>query len=82
MCENVLARLKSEGFKTFKTLSISVRYADFQTFSSAKTLKEPANDKKTLKIESIKLLLPFLDDRKNPRGKAIRLIGVRLEKLQ
>lgn len=82
ICENVLNRLKNEGFKTFKTISISVRYADFQTFSSAKTLKEPTNDKKTLKIESIKLLLPFLDDRKNERGKAIRLIGLRLEKLE
>jgi hypothetical protein len=30
----------------------------------------------------MKLLMPFLDRRENPRGKLIRLIGVRLEKLE
>ena len=29
----------------------------------------------------MKLLMPFLDRRENPRGKLIRLIGVRVEKL-
>jgi len=30
----------------------------------------------------LKLLLPFLDGRENPRRKMIRLIGVKIEKLQ
>jgi hypothetical protein len=34
-----------------------------------------------LKQEALSLLLPFFDARENPRGKAIRLIGLRLEKL-
>ena len=29
----------------------------------------------------MKLLIPFLDRRENPKGKLIRLIGVRVEKL-
>jgi hypothetical protein len=31
--------------------------------------------------QALDLLLPFFDARENPRGKAIRLIGLRLEKL-
>ena len=34
-----------------------------------------------LKQEALTLLSPFFDARENPRGKAIRLIGLRLEKL-
>jgi hypothetical protein len=34
-----------------------------------------------LKQEALSLLDPFFDTRENPRGKAIRLIGLRVEKL-
>jgi hypothetical protein len=30
----------------------------------------------------MKLLMPFLDQRENPKRKLIRLIGVRVEKLE
>lgn len=82
MCQNVLNTLKSDGFKTFKTLVITIRYSNFQTYSSAKTLKEPTNNLHTLKLEAIKLLLPYLDDRKNHYAKTIRLIGIRIEKFE
>jgi hypothetical protein len=35
----------------------------------------------TLYAGAVRLLLPFLDQRENPRGTKIRLIGVRAEKL-
>jgi hypothetical protein len=30
----------------------------------------------------MKLLLPFFEKKENPRGKAVRMIGLRIEKLQ
>jgi len=35
-----------------------------------------------LEEEARKLFLPFLDERENPQGKLIRLLGVRVEKLE
>lgn len=40
-----------------------------------------ANTLKVLKSEALKLLMPFFDNRENPKKKLIRLIGVRMEKL-
>ena len=34
-----------------------------------------------LEAEAVRLLEPFFDARENPKGKKIRLIGVRVEKL-
>jgi len=34
-----------------------------------------------LKREALRLLLPFLDSRENPKHKAICLLGLRLEKV-
>jgi hypothetical protein len=34
-----------------------------------------------LKQAALSLILPFFDARENPRGKAFRLIGLRVEKL-
>ncbi len=80
MCRHVFRRFSNSGFKSFKTVAISVRFSDFETKTSAKTLKDRTNSEKVFKIEALKLLLPYLDARKNPRRKLIRLIGVRLEK--
>lgn len=80
LCENVFLRFKESGFKIFKTVAIVVRFSGFETKTSAKTLKNPTSRKKEFKLEAIKLLLPYLDKRKNPRLKAIRLIGVKMEK--
>jgi len=40
-----------------------------------------AESLRLLKERAVEILLPFFDARENPRGKAIRLIGLRLEKL-
>lgn len=81
MCRNILGYMKVDGFENFRTVVITVRFADFQTQSTAHTLPEPADSFAVLKTEATKLLMPYFDRRKNPGGKAIRLVGVRLEKL-
>jgi len=60
---------------------VTVRFADFDTFTRSHTLTQPAATLRTLTFEAMKLLMPFLDRRENPKHKLIRLIGVRVEKL-
>jgi DNA polymerase IV (DinB-like DNA polymerase) len=81
MCRNVVQRLAAEGFRQFRTVVVKVRFADFETHTRAHTLPQPANSPAALQFEALKLLMPFLDSRENPRRKLIRLIGVRVEKL-
>ena len=82
MCANLLARLAAEDLKTFRTVTVTVRFADFKTRCRSHTLSEEAGSGPILEFEALKLLMPFLDSRENPEKKLIRLIGVRLEKLQ
>ncbi len=81
MCREVWRRLTAEGFKTFRTVVLTVRFADFDTRSRSHTLAEPTESLRTLRFEAMKLFMPFLDRRENPKRKLIRLIGVRVEKL-
>ena len=81
MCKGVISRLSAEGFRRFRTVVLTVRFGDFETKSRSHTLPEPVDDLRTLQVEAMKLLLPFLDRRENPKRKLIRLLGVRLEKL-
>ena len=78
---SVFQSLCDEGGRSARTLTITVRFHDFQTISSAHTFKKPVADVKTFEREATRLLLPFLDSRRNPQRKGIRLIGLRLEKL-
>ena len=80
ICKSVFERFLQSGFKTFKTIGITVRFSDFETKTTAKTLKEPTNNAKEFSLEALRLLLPYLDKRKNPRKKLLRLIGVKMEK--
>jgi DNA polymerase IV (DinB-like DNA polymerase) len=88
LCDNVFLRFKESGFKSFKTIAITVRFTGFETKTTAKTLRAPFDTsqgkhsgqaKKEFKIEALKLLLPYLDSRKNPDNKLIRLVGVKIE---
>ncbi len=81
MCRSVFERLEREGFMSFRTVVVIVRFSNFDTRSRARTLPAPASRLKPLQSEALRLILPFLDSRENPKGRAIRLIGVRLEKL-
>jgi len=79
LCKSVYKRFSESGFKNFKTIGVTVRFSDFETKTTAKTLKQPTNGEKEFIIESLKLLLPYTDMRKNPRKKLIRLVGVKME---
>ncbi|MBL8073993.1 MAG: DNA polymerase IV [Nitrospira sp.] len=79
--KGVMDRLQQEGFRSFRTVVLTVRFADFKTTSRTHTMAEPAGDTATLRREALKLLMPFLDRRENPHRQLIRLLGVRVEKL-
>jgi DNA polymerase IV (DinB-like DNA polymerase) len=81
LCREVHRRFSAGGFKTYRTVVVTVRFADFTTFTRSHTRLKPASSLRTLTFEAMKLLMPFLDRRENPRRKLIRLIGVRVEKL-
>lgn len=82
LSNNVFERFLESGFKMFKTITITVRFSDFETKTSSKSFKEGIglNDKKIFELEILKLIIPFLDRQNNPKGRPIRLIGVRVEK--
>jgi DNA polymerase IV (DinB-like DNA polymerase) len=81
LCQSVFKSFNESDFNEFRTVVLTVRFADFETKSRSHTLKEPARIQNILEFEAMKSLLPFLDKRENPRNKLIRLIGVRIEKL-
>lgn len=80
--DGVFARLAQEGFDACRTVALTVRFADFTTVTRAHTFPDLVRDVAVLRRELLKLLLPFLDRRENPRRQRIRLLGVRVEKLQ
>lgn len=82
MCGHVLQRLRAEGFRSYRTVVITVRFHDFATHSRSHTLAAASGSPARLRFTAMKLLMPFLDRRENPRRKRLRLIGVRLEKLE
>lgn len=81
MSEEVVRRLRTEGFFTYRTIVLTVRFEDFTTVTRSHTLPSPASDTRTLQAEALKLFLPFLDRRENPGRKRFRLLGLRVERL-
>lgn len=81
-CKHLTDRLVSEGFTGFKTIGITVRFSNFQTKSRQITLRKATKSTSILHKKTLQILLPFLDSRENPNHYAIRLVGVRLEKLE
>lgn len=81
ICERVMARFEKGGFESYRTVSLMVRFTDFDTKTRSHTLASSTNLPATLHFEALKLLMPFLDSRENPHHKKVRLIGVRIEKL-
>lgn len=73
--------------KTFRAVAIIVRFADFTTKTRVVTLPKPiaAADPAalpTIQFQALRLFMPFLDRRENPERKAIRLLGVLVERLE
>lgn len=87
MAERILAKLRAKEFKGFRTVTVTVRFADFQTSNRSHSVKggilisDDDDGLGRLKEEALSLILPFFDARENPREKAFRLIGLRVEKL-
>jgi DNA polymerase IV (DinB-like DNA polymerase) len=86
MAERIVTKLRGKEFKGFRTVTVTVRFADFQTSNRSRTIRDGIridhdDAPRRLKEEALALLLPFFDARENPRGKAFRLIGLRVEKL-
>lgn len=81
LAAGVHTHFKSSGFTSFRSITITVRFADFTTKTRSATLAAPSHDAATLQFEAMRLFAPFLDKRENPQRKDIRLIGVRVEKL-
>jgi len=81
MCENIIQRLSHHEFSGFRTVAVTIRFANFETASRSRTFATPASSKNILLFEAMRLLMPFFDKRENPHERPIRLIGVRVEKL-
>jgi nucleotidyltransferase/DNA polymerase involved in DNA repair len=87
MAARVLDKLRNKEFSGFRTITLTVRFSDFQTSNRSRSVKngvlldDGGQALLALKQHALSLLLPFFDERENPRNKAIRLIGLRVEKL-
>jgi DNA polymerase IV (DinB-like DNA polymerase) len=81
LAHEVFARVGRQGFRAFRTVTITVRFAHFRTMTRSHTSREEMVSAEALYAGAERLVLPFLDQRENPRGTKIRLIGVRAEKL-
>src|SRR5262245_29228739 len=81
MAAHVFERMSADGFQGFRTVTITVRFENFVTLSRSLTAGSVVLAPVAL-VESVEqLFAPFFDERENPRGRRIRLIGVRVEKL-
>ena len=81
LATTVFHRVLASGGRAFRTVTVTVRFADFVTLSRSHTARLPVSSAAVLEAEALRLLAAFFDDRENPRRKPIRLIGVRAEKL-
>jgi len=77
--KEVFEEFKRSEFKTFREITLILRFSDFETKTVSKTFKKPLSSMKDFEVQSLKLLLPFLDQRKNPKKKKIRLLGLRIK---
>ncbi len=81
LARGVFERLVRQGFQACRTITVTVRFENFMTFSRSHTSPVPVATEDALYTGAVRLLLPFLDRRENPKQRKIRLIGVRAEKL-
>jgi DNA polymerase IV (DinB-like DNA polymerase) len=76
MCQDIWKQLKEEK-SLFKTVTLRVRYEDFETHTSQKTLLAHTNSTDAVRNTAKELLKPFLKD-----ARKIRLVGVSVGKLE
>ncbi len=76
LSEEVIKDLGEHGY-TFRTLTIKVRYGDFETHTRSKSFPHPIMKIAPVKESTRRLLVPFLRS-----NKGIRLVGVRVSNLK
>ncbi len=76
LASRVAARLRRAG-KVGRTVAITVRFSDFTTISRSRTLPEPTDVTQDVYAAALLLL-----DALGRRRLAVRLVGVRVERLQ
>ncbi len=81
LAAGVFARMLADGVRGFRTVTVTVRFEHFVTVSRSLTAETPLLTQDALEGTAHRLLLPFFDERENPKSRRIRLIGVRVEKL-
>ena len=81
LAHTVWDRLAGHGFRAFRTVTVTVRFANFIIFTRSRSGREAWTTEEALWVAALELLLPFLDERENPRHRKLRLIGVRVENL-
>ena len=81
LAAGVFERLRADGFGGFRTVTVTVRFENFVTLTRSRTAEAPLVTQDALERLARDLLLPFFEERENPKGRKIRLIGVRAEKL-
>ena len=81
MAEKIIRRMKRGGFTGFRTVVATIRFDDFETKTRSVTGRAPLSSAKELHAKGMKLVLPFFEKKENPRKKAIRLVGLRIEQL-
>ena len=77
----ICASMKRQGFSSFSTVVMTIRFSDFTTVTRSITADRAMSSARDIDMKALKLVLPFFEKRENPTHKAIRLIGVRVEKL-
>ncbi|MBL7045699.1 MAG: DNA polymerase IV [Parcubacteria group bacterium] len=81
MTDGIIKSMEKKKFSGFNTVVLTIRFSDFTTFSRSITTKEIMKFPKDLEMKAVKLVLPFFEGVSNPDGKAVRLVGLRIEKL-
>ena len=81
MASSVFERMRADGFRGFRTATVTVRFENFVTLSRSLTAASLVLTLDALVERVEQLFAPFFEERENPRGRRIRLIGVRVEKL-
>jgi len=81
LAHTVWTRLEGHGYRGCRTITVTVRFQNFITFSRSRTSRDAWTSEEAIRATACELLMPFLDDRENPRHRKLRLIGVRAEKL-
>lgn len=82
MTGRIFEALKRDKFIGFRTVVLTVRFSDFETKQRSVTTKTSMQTTQELELKAMKLLLPFFEKKENPHNKAVRMVGLRVEKLQ